>query len=138
VLELFGDGADKGEDVELKEGRNGIESGEKVSLGKGLYNVMAIDEFLQGVLLEEIYEHREKVGDELAEGHSASDACAEADLQSPAVLEEVDQAPVRLLKVALSEGGSGNFLPSLTVGPSKVLPALETSQSFLGFLKKTS
>ena len=48
------DGADKGEDLQLKKGRNGTEPGEKTSLGKGLYNVVAIDEFLPDVLLERI------------------------------------------------------------------------------------
>lgn len=96
---------------------------------------MGIDEFSPNVLLERIYKNRKKVRDEFAEGHSASDACTEADLQSLTLLEEVDQAPVILLKVALFKGNVGNFFLSLTVGSNKVLPALETKLSFLGFPK---
>lgn len=135
MLELFEDGADKREDVVSKGGRKVAKPVEKVFLNKGLYNVIVIEEFLPDLLPKRIYKEREKVGDKLAEGHSAGDACAEADLQSPALLEEVDQAVVRLLKFALFESGSRDFLPSCTVGSHKVLPALETKLSFLGFPK---
>ena len=112
-----------------------MEPGKKIPLGKGSHDVVAIDEFLPSVLLERIDEHREKVRDELPEGHSTSDACAETDLQSPTLLEKVDQAPVRLLKGTLLKGSSGDFLPSLTINANEILPTLKTSLSFLSFPK---
>ncbi|CAL8575828.1 hypothetical protein XPA_001729 [Xanthoria parietina] len=96
---------------------------------------MVIDKVLPSFLLEGIDEHGEKVGDERAEGHPTSDACAEADLQSPALFEEGNQAPVSLLKGALFESDSTDFVPNLTVCANKILSTLKTSLSFLGFPK---
>lgn len=80
MLELFEDGADKREDVVLKEKQNGVESGEKIFLDKGLYDLIVIEEFFSDVLFEKIYKDKEKVDDKFAEGHSASDAYVEVDL----------------------------------------------------------
>jgi hypothetical protein len=63
---------------------------------------MAINGFLPGFELEGTYEYRKNVCDEFAKRHPASNACAEAELQSPALLEEVNRVPARLLEVMLS------------------------------------
>ena len=96
---------------------------------------MAIDKFLPSVLLEGIDEHMEDVGNELTEGHSTSDACAETNLQSPLLIEKVDQAPVRLLKSALFLCTSGSFITSLFLCAQEVLTSLKTNFSFSGIPK---
>lgn len=88
MLELLEDGADKYKDIDWKIGRKGAEPGEKISLGEGLYDIIVVDEFSLSLLLDGIDECREKVSNELVEGHSASDACTEANLESPPLLEE--------------------------------------------------
>ena len=57
MLELLEDGADKGENVELEEGRKGAKPVEKVSMGKGLNDIVAIYKFLPNFLLERIDEY---------------------------------------------------------------------------------
>ena len=82
---------------------------------------MTVDKFLQGVLLKRINEHREEVGNEFTEGHSMSSACAETELQSPVLIEKVDQAQVmRLLKSPLFEDSSGDILLILIVSAHKI------------------
>lgn len=54
---------------------------------------MIIEKFLPYILFEAIDKHGEKIGDELTKGHPTRNACAETDLQSPALLKYRNQAP---------------------------------------------
>ena len=96
---------------------------------------MPVDKFLPVILPERSNEYRQKIGNELAKGHSASDTRAEADLQSLTLLEKFDQAPIILLKSSLFKGSSRALLLSLQKASINVLTALETCLPLLGFPK---
>lgn len=78
--ELFQDCADESEHVKLMRGRKGAEPLKKIPLAKGMYDIMTVDTFFPGVLLEGVDECWKKISHQLAKGHSASHACTETDL----------------------------------------------------------
>ena len=89
-MELLEDNTNEFKDIALKGFRKNTQPGEKISLGKSVYNIMIINKYLLGALLEGIDKYKEEINNKFAEGHSASDARIEADLQSLALLKKVD------------------------------------------------